>query len=344
VSYSRRHLVAVSLTALLHSLPVSAQETEAAEKETQTPDASTDDVTEETTAAATPATITPPETAPVAPPESSEEEAAAAPSEQAGSPREPEDHETPENSPAPAEVGGGITSAPMLPNEAPEQEAQSEESNETENSDDYVLVSDEPELDGEVSPDETRHGFFMRFSLLTGPLFLFAEGDLTNGLRGETATTGRAFGGGVDAVFGGSLGRHFALGGYLSLGAFSAVRVQRRGLEVSMRSLHLNQLSLGGNLAYFPKPGSGYHLGAQVGITSLYGEDEPFFSESGGGAGFIDASGLNLTLIAGKEWKLFSHMWGGLAGRIKISRLDSQYDEYELLTVAPTLSATATWF
>jgi hypothetical protein len=193
-----------------------------------------------------------------------------------------------------------------------------------------------------------RAGFFLRMGGSMGPAFLFSDANPLSGFEQGIATETSGFGFGLDGELGFEVVEGWSLGAYLSFAYASELRVHVRDRVATLDPGALENVGLGVALTHEPWRGSGYHFSLRAGFGGLQVTTELPFDDSF--AADIDSrelGGWQLTLIAGKEWRVYGGIWGGLALRLSYAGLTDGRDigpSADSTWVAPSVALTASWF
>lgn len=186
-----------------------------------------------------------------------------------------------------------------------------------------------------------RRGLFVRVAAGPGPVFVTSARNTASGFEQPLQSSARAWGGSVEGEVGGTVGRGWALSGYVKYGPYADLKVKLPSTRINMDNLALIAFSTGPRLTYFPDPTGGLNLGLHAGLAGIFLDALPL--GSGSTLGTPNLRGPEFAFTLGHEVKLSSDFWVGLSAQIAAARL---YDGADSGTsvLLPTLRAVITYF
>ncbi len=191
----------------------------------------------------------------------------------------------------------------------------------------FVDVVDEDGLGDEkpLERPETRDGFFLGLHPTLGYLMLRERG-------GNGASSGLGFG--FDALLGGSPTEGLAVGAIL--GGMGFPKPSREGAVADLGSdIVFSWFHIGGFADYYPDPGSGLHLLAELAYAQL--------SSSGDRAQSQDYHGFALAGGLGYDWWVSANWSLGFTGRFTFASLRHQELGSDFWVLLPGFNFTATY-
>jgi len=185
-----------------------------------------------------------------------------------------------------------------------------------------------------VDPSVRHHdGFFLRMSLGVGPGYSTIE------VEGFSEVDIRGVGAMFDIMLGGSPTPGLVLGGMLLSHQLSNLEAEYEdGTTSDVDDLKLTTAMLGGFVAYYPDPRSGFNLHALVGYGSASFSNQDDEVSTFSPEGLVVGGGLGYDFWVGDQWSL------GPDFRVSYFDLKDSDDDVEAKqsVLVPTLSFTAT--